>query len=75
VLKALENLDFLFNSLDGVLVSLKELFPEELKSNHLLGVLKVPDHVYLGGVALSERRQDFVLAIEDWVFLLVHYNQ
>ena len=70
VLKPLQNLDLLLDRLDGLLVSLEELLPQEFESVALLGVFDGPHEVDFRSVAFTKRAEDFILLVEDWVILL-----
>ena len=66
VVKVLENSDLVVNRKDGVLVSSEELFLEDLDGCVVLSS-NDSSQVHLGGVSLTERLEDLVSLVEDWV--------
>ena len=73
MLQSLENLDFLFDWLDGVSISLEELFSQKFKGN-FVSVLQRLSQVNFRSVTFSEGGEDLELVVENWVLLFTFHS-
>lgn len=72
VLHVFENSDLVLNWINGVLISLKELFLKHFNGNKVVLVVQISGKVNLRGISLTKRFDNFIAIVEYRMCLMIH---